>query len=72
MKSNYYFDTWYIGIACIAEPKESTFYVERRVDNSIKVRYYGGEKVESGFAYKFQNLYGIERPYGNYMKKRFI
>lgn len=68
MKSKYYMEYWYCGIAIMHEPKVGTYYREMTKDSKVIIMKYDGEKVGEGYAYAFKELYVKEQPL---YKKRY-
>ena len=69
MKSKYYLQYYYCGIAIIHEPEVGRYYREMNMDGKVVIMKYDGEKVGDVYAYAFKELYMNEQPlYGKKYK----
>ena len=62
MKSRYYLDYYYCGIAIMHEPKVGAYYREMTRDGRVIIMKYDGKKVGEGYAYAFKELCINEQP----------
>ena len=61
MKSNYYLQYYYCGIAIMHEPEVGRYFRNMLIEDKAKVLRYNGKKIESG--YLLLPCYLYEQPY---------